>query len=59
MKYACNKCHRVAEDFAVNNWLKITVHTKTGAGTNKEILLCPDCKRGFWKAVDHDITFDK
>lgn len=54
MKYACNKCLKVIRDFELKGCLKVTVH-RAEPGGNKEILLCNDCRPGFWAAVDSDI----
>ena len=46
MKIACDKCHKVADKNEALKWL--TVMTFSG----HSYLLCPDCKEGFWMAVD-------
>lgn len=49
MKYACNKCLKVTDSIEAKRWLKV----KT-VRSDEEFLLCPECEKLFWLAVDCD-----
>lgn len=51
MKYACNKCLKVADHIEARNWLRV----KTIRAA-EEFLLCPECEKLFWLAVDCDFV---
>lgn len=50
MKIACNKCHKIIDEYFVRDatWLKV----KTDSDT---YMLCGHCAKGFWQAVDHEL----
>lgn len=51
MKYACNKCLKVAEETETKGWLEVTIRAPTPKYADKKILICNDCRPGFWKSV--------